>query len=74
MMSLTLIVAVTRSAWKREVGLAAGASVVVPPEDAAEAVAAATGGRDYEHAEIRFDPSGTSRSLGMSVPVRVGML
>ncbi len=33
------IVAVTRAAWKRDLGIACGASCVVPPGDAAAAVA-----------------------------------
>ena len=39
-----VIVGVTRAAWKRDLALASGASVVVAPDGAAAAVAEATGG------------------------------
>jgi L-iditol 2-dehydrogenase len=54
------IVGVTRAAWKRDLALASGASVVVPPEDAAAAVAEATGGRG---ADIAIESAGTTATL-----------
>jgi L-iditol 2-dehydrogenase len=58
------IVGVTRSAWKRNIGVACGASVVVPPQDAAAAVAEATGGRG---AGLAIDCAGTSATLAQAM-------
>jgi threonine dehydrogenase-like Zn-dependent dehydrogenase len=54
------IVAVTRSAWKQDLARAFGASVTVTPEEAPEAVAAATGGRG---ADLAVECAGTQQSL-----------
>ena len=54
------IVGVTRAAWKRDLAAASGASVVVPPEEAAEAVAAATGGRGVD---LAIECAGTAATL-----------
>jgi threonine dehydrogenase-like Zn-dependent dehydrogenase len=58
------IVGVTRAAWKRDLGMASGASAVVPPEEAAEAVAAATGGRG---AGLAIECAGTSATLAQAM-------
>jgi L-iditol 2-dehydrogenase len=58
------IVGVTRAAWKRDLGVASGASVVVPPEDAAAAVASATGGRG---ADLAIECAGTSATLAQAM-------
>ena len=58
------IVGVTRAAWKRDLGIASGASVVVSPEDAAEAVAAATGGRG---ADLAIESAGTAATLAQAM-------
>ena len=57
---LRTIVGVSRSAWKRELALRSGASAVVVPEDAAAAVADATGGRG---AELAIECAGTAATL-----------
>src|SRR5215472_16536015 len=58
------IIGVTRAAWKRDIGVASGASVVVPPEDAAGAVASATGGRG---ADLAIECAGTSATLAQAM-------
>ena len=58
------IVGVTRAAWKRDLALACGASTVVPPGDAAAAVAAATGGRG---ADLAIESAGTSATLAQAM-------
>ena len=54
------IVGVTRSAWKRELALRFGASLVAAPEEAAAAVAAATGGRG---ADVAVECAGSGATL-----------
>jgi len=58
------IVGVTRAAWKRDLALACGASAVVRPDDAAAAVAAATGGRG---ADLAIESAGTSATLAQAM-------
>ena len=58
------IVGVTRAAWKRDLAIASGASVVVPPEEAAEAVAAATGDRG---ADLAIECVGSSATLAQAM-------
>lgn len=58
------IVGVTRSAWKRELALQLGASVVAAPEEAAAAVADATGGRG---ADLAIECVGTARTLAAAM-------
>ena len=58
------IIGVTRAAWKRDLALACGASAVVPPDDAAGAVAAATGGRG---ADLAIESAGTSATLAQAM-------
>jgi len=58
------IVGVTRAGWKRDLALASGASVVVAPEDAAAAVAEATGGRG---ADVAIECAGTAATLAQAI-------
>jgi L-iditol 2-dehydrogenase len=58
------VVGVTRAAWKHDLAMASGASVVVPPEDAAEAVAAATGGRGVD---LAIESAGTAATLAQAM-------
>ena len=58
------IVGVTRAAWKRDIGVASGASVVVPPDGAAEAVAEATGGHG---ADVAIESAGTAETMAQAV-------
>jgi threonine dehydrogenase-like Zn-dependent dehydrogenase len=58
------LVGVTRSAAKRELALALGASVVATPETAAAAVAKATGGRG---AELAVECAGTQETLAQAM-------
>ncbi len=61
---LRTIIGVTRSARKRELALRSGASAVVPPEDAAAAVADATGGRG---AGLAIECAGTAGTLAQAM-------
>jgi L-iditol 2-dehydrogenase len=54
------VIGVTRSDWKRELATSLGADLVVPPEDAAEAVADVTGGRG---ADLVVESAGTPETL-----------
>ena len=58
------IIGVTRASWKRDLAVASGASVVVPPEEAAEAVAAATGGRGVD---LAIESAGTAATLAQAM-------
>lgn len=58
------VVGVTSSAWKRDLALACGASVVVGPADAAAAVAEATGGQG---ANLVIECAGTPATLAQAV-------
>src|SRR5215472_5721414 len=58
------IIGVTRSAWKRDLAMVSGARVVVCPEDAAAAVAAATDGRG---AGLVIECAGTAATLAQAV-------
>ena len=58
------IIGVTRAAWKRDLAVASGASVVVPPQEAAEAVAAATGGRGVD---LAIESAGTAATLAQAI-------
>jgi threonine dehydrogenase-like Zn-dependent dehydrogenase len=58
------IVGVTRAAWKRDLALACGASVVAAPDDAAAAVAEATGGQG---ADIVIECAGTAATLAQAI-------
>ncbi len=58
------IVGVTRAAWKQDLAVASGASVVVPPEDAAAAVAKVTGGRG---ADVAIECAGTGPTLAQAM-------
>jgi threonine dehydrogenase-like Zn-dependent dehydrogenase len=58
------IVGVTRAAWKRDLALACGASAVVAPDDAAAAVAEATGGRG---ADVVIECAGTAATLAQAI-------
>ena len=58
------IIGVTRAAWKRDLAAASGASVVVPPEEAAEAVAVATGGRGVD---LAIESAGTAATLAQAI-------
>ena len=59
-----VIVGVTRAAWKRDLALASGASVVVAPDDAAVAVAEATGGQG---ADIAIECAGAATTLAQAI-------
>jgi L-iditol 2-dehydrogenase len=59
-----VIVGVTRAAWKRDLALASGASVVVAPDGAAAAVAEATGGRG---ADVAIECAGTDATLAQAI-------
>jgi threonine dehydrogenase-like Zn-dependent dehydrogenase len=59
-----VIVGVTRAAWKRDLALACGASIVVAPEDAAPAVADLTGGHG---AGIAIECAGTAATLAQAM-------
>ena len=61
---LRAIIGVTRSAWKRELALRSGAGTVVTPEDAAAAVADATGGRG---AGLAIECAGTAGTLAQAM-------
>lgn len=61
---LRTIVAVTGSAWKSELARRSGASAVVAADEAADAVADATGGRG---ARIAIDCAGTAATLGQAI-------
>jgi L-iditol 2-dehydrogenase len=54
------VIGVTRSAWKREPAIGMGATTVVPPDRAAEAVADVTGGRG---ADLAVECVGTAATL-----------
>ena len=58
------IIGVTRAAWKRDLALACGASAVVAPDEAAAAVAAATGGRG---ADLAIESAGTPATLAQAM-------
>jgi L-iditol 2-dehydrogenase len=58
------IIGVTRAAWKRDLAVASGASVVAAPEDAAAAVAAATGGPG---AGLVIECAGTAATLAQAI-------
>ena len=58
------IAGVTRAAWKRDLGLACGASRVVAPGDAAAAVAELTGGRG---ADLVIDSAGTAATPAQAI-------
>ena len=58
------IVGVTRAAWKRDLAVASGASVVVAPDDAAAAVAEATGGRG---AVVVIECAGAAGTLAQAI-------
>jgi L-iditol 2-dehydrogenase len=58
------IIGVTRAAWKRDLAMASGARVVVAPEDAAAAVAAATDGRG---AGLAIECAGTAATLAQAM-------
>jgi L-iditol 2-dehydrogenase len=58
------VVAVTGSAWKSDLARRFGASVVAAPDEAADAVADATGGRG---ASIAIDCAGTAATLGAAI-------
>src|SRR6516162_883866 len=58
------IVGVTRAPWKRDLALASGASVVVAPDDAAAAVAEATGGRG---ADVAIECAGTTATRAQAI-------
>jgi len=58
------VIGVTRSSWKHELALSMGADVVVPPDGAAEAVAAATDGLG---ADLVVECAGTPRTLRQSM-------
>jgi threonine dehydrogenase-like Zn-dependent dehydrogenase len=58
------IVGVTRAAWKRDLALACGASAVAAPDDAAAAVAAATGGQG---ADLAIEAAGTAATLAQAI-------
>lgn len=61
---LTTIIAVTRSAAKRDLARRFGASAVASPDEAADAVADATDGRG---ASIAVDCAGTAATLGQAI-------
>jgi threonine dehydrogenase-like Zn-dependent dehydrogenase len=61
---LRTIIGVTRSAWKRDLGLRFGASVIATPGEAANAVADATGGRG---ADIAIECAGTPATLAEAI-------
>jgi L-iditol 2-dehydrogenase len=63
-MGVRVIVGITRSAWKRDLALACGASAVVAPDDAAPAVAEATGGQG---AGIAIECAGTAATLAQAI-------
>ena len=58
------IVAVTRSAWKRDLALRMGATDVADPAEAVEVVERATGGRG---ADIAIECAGTQETLAQSI-------
>lgn len=58
------IVGITRSAWKRDLAARFGASVVAGPDDAAEAVEAASDGRG---ADLVIECAGTAATLAQSM-------
>ncbi|MBV9384469.1 MAG: alcohol dehydrogenase catalytic domain-containing protein [Streptosporangiaceae bacterium] len=58
------IVGITRSAWKRDLAARFGAGVVAAPDDAAEAVARASGGRG---ADLVIECAGTAETLAQSM-------
>jgi len=58
------IIGVTRSAWKRDLARRFGASAVAAPDDAADVVAEATGGRG---ARVAIDCAGTPATLAQAV-------
>src|SRR5487761_685475 len=61
---LRAIIGVTRSAWKRDLAQRFGASVVASPDEAAEAVADATGGRG---ADIAIECVGSAATLAQAI-------
>jgi L-iditol 2-dehydrogenase len=61
---LRTIVGVTRAAWKRDLAAWCGASEMVSPEEAAAAVASATGGRG---ADLVIESAGTSATLAQAI-------
>lgn len=61
---LRTIIGVTRSAWKRDLARRFGASVTATPDEAAEAVADATGGRG---ARFAIDCAGTPATLAQAI-------
>jgi L-iditol 2-dehydrogenase len=58
------IIGVTRSAWKRDLARRFGATAVAAPDDAADVVAEATGGRG---ARVAIDCAGTPATLAQAV-------
>jgi threonine dehydrogenase-like Zn-dependent dehydrogenase len=58
------VVGVTRAAWKSDLALACGASLVVTPDDAAAAVAEVTGGHG---ADIAIESAGTAAALAQAM-------
>jgi L-iditol 2-dehydrogenase len=58
------IIGVTRSAWKRDLARRLGATAVATPDDAADVVAEATGGRG---ARVAIDCAGTPATLAQAV-------
>lgn len=63
---VTTIVGITRSAWKRDLALRLGASVVTTPERAGDVVRDATGGRG---ADIAIECVGTQQTLAQAMSV-----
>lgn len=61
---LTTIIGVTRSGWKRDLALRFGASAVATPDDAAAAVAEATGGRG---ARVTIECAGSAATLAQAM-------
>jgi L-iditol 2-dehydrogenase len=61
---IAAIVGITRSAWKRDLAKRFGASVVAAPDDAAEAVRGASGGRG---ADLVIECAGTAATLAQSM-------
>jgi threonine dehydrogenase-like Zn-dependent dehydrogenase len=58
------VIGVTRSAWKRDLARRFGATAVATPDDAADVVAEATGGRG---ARVAIDCAGTPATLAQAV-------
>ena len=58
------IIGVTRSEWKREIALRSGASAVAAPDEAADVVASATGGRG---ADVAIECAGAAATLAQAM-------